>query len=184
MKKSHILYCLAAFSALVAVAVSADTYTGKPDPYNKTVTITIPTGTYAAKATPTLNGNTFVDGGITARSATISGAATITGATSLGAIPQDAGVVTAIKGVFSVDVQKNIGSIASKGTSTETFTIAGVASGDMPFLTKASGTMPAGVVYRCFVSTTDTVSCEFSNNTASPVDPNDQTYTFIVFDMT
>lgn len=42
--------------ALVAAVAIADTFQGKPNPYGKGVTITVPTGTYSSAATPSSSG--------------------------------------------------------------------------------------------------------------------------------
>jgi hypothetical protein len=101
--------------------------------------------------------------------------------------------LTTIKGIMTwTSGSTDIGSISAASTATQTFTLSGLVVGDIAWLTTSTSavdagvgnTIEAGLVFRCFVQMANTISCEFSNNTASPIDPAPRTYTFTVMDLT
>jgi hypothetical protein len=73
--------------------------------------------------------------------------------------------------VFSVnvvDVTVDIGSVAANTTEEETFTLTGVKTGDMVFVSKPS--LEAGLLFgSARVSAADTVAVQVGNLTASPI---------------
>jgi hypothetical protein len=86
----------------------------------------------------------------------------------------------------------DISSIASKATGTVSFTAAGLKVGDIALLMKADdlgydggadNTLEDGLAFRCLVKVDGYITCEFSNNTASAIDPPARTYTFLIIDL-
>jgi len=77
------------------------------------------------------------------------------------------------------DVLFNPTSVAANTTSEQTISITGIASNDFVTISKPSHTAGLGIV-NVRVSTKNTVAITFMNNTGSPIDPPEETYTIKV----
>ena len=129
------------------------------------------------------------DGGL----AITSGNFTVGGTTRAGTAISGA-TVASIKGIMTwTSGAVDVGNIASKGVVTQTFSLSGVAPGDVVQLVKVTSNVDAGVdnslqaglTVSCEVKVANVISCDFTNNTASGIDPAAWlTYSFLIFDLT
>lgn len=74
----------------------------------------------------------------------------------------------------------NPASIAAATSAEQTFTVTGLAVGDIPVVIKPSATAGVGIV-NARVSAANTLAITFMNATAGAVDPASESYTVLVF---
>lgn len=81
--------------------------------------------------------------------------------------------------MYMAQVVFNPASISAATTAEQDITVSGVQVGDMAILSKP--TLTAGVtIGNVRVKAANTISVQFVNATASPVDPASETYTFLI----
>lgn len=74
----------------------------------------------------------------------------------------------------------NPASIAAATSAEQTFTVTGLAVGDIPVVVKPTATAGVGIV-NARVSATDTLAVTFMNATAGALDPASESYTILAF---
>lgn len=74
----------------------------------------------------------------------------------------------------------NPASIAAATSAEQTFTVTGLAVGDLPVVIKPTATPGAGIV-NARVSAANTLALTFMNATAAAVDPASEVYTVLAF---
>lgn len=74
----------------------------------------------------------------------------------------------------------NPASIAAATSAEQTFSVPGLAVGDIPVVIKPSATAGVGIV-NARVSATDTLALTFMNATAGALDPASESYTVLAF---
>lgn len=98
-------------------------------------------------------------------------------------VGRDATAAT-LKGINLATVTQDIGTIAADGTLAVTFTVTGVAPGDAVVAIPPSNLEANVQVMQAFVSAADTVKVELENETAAAIDPANNTWKFLWFDLT
>lgn len=85
-----------------------------------------------------------------------------------------------VRGLIVYQQSINVGSVDANTTAEQDFTVTGVLAGDVVVPVKPTLSAGLGIV-NCRVKANDTVSIQFVNATAAPIDPAAETYTFLVF---
>lgn len=81
----------------------------------------------------------------------------------------------AVSGLLTFSSSLNVASVAANTSAEQTFTVTGLETTDVVFVSKPS--LSAGlVVGNARVSAADTLAITFGNLTASPIDPAAETY--------
>lgn len=97
-------------------------------------------------------------------------------------IPFEEGVFSATEQglqIAQLTASLDVASVAANVSAEQTFTVAGLAVGDLVFVIKPSLSAGLGVV-NARVSAADTLAITFMNTTAAPVDPAAETYQIFV----
>ena len=77
--------------------------------------------------------------------------------------------------IFVTSASLDVASVAANTTAEQTFTVAGLETTDVVFVSKQALSAGLGVC-GARVSAADTLALTFNNNTAAPIDPAAQTY--------
>jgi len=98
------------------------------------------------------------------------------GTTNFDAIQLAAGQAIAGISIYSVSI--NPASVAAATSAEQTFTVTGLAVGDIPVVVKPTASAGLGIV-NARVSAANTLAVTFMNATASPIDAAAETYTIL-----
>lgn len=151
-----------------------------------TFNVTAASGNTVANGTVTSTGNFKVGASAGTFNVTAASGNTVIGGSLQTGSALTGGTLATVKGIFTwTSGSTNISSIASKGVGTQTFTLAGLASGDFVWLSAAGGDYDfTNLTQNCKVTAADTITCVIVNNSGGAIDPSAQTFTFFVVDVT